>query len=156
MSRRKKRPLPPRTLRMDRPGRLQSARQWLATQRGRLAERIARSYRKRFGVDWACAIAELSALGIAFDAKWREQLARTLEGARCSKDRRRAERAAAPAPHEFSESDAYFAFIAGHTEGGAPFGVTREEWEKIERGAPIAGPVKRDPPERCEDESLPF
>jgi hypothetical protein len=35
VSRKKKRPLLPRTLRMDRQGRLQSARKWLAMQRGR-------------------------------------------------------------------------------------------------------------------------
>lgn len=159
MSRRKKRLLPPRTLRMDRHGRLQSARQWLATQRGRTAERIARSYRKRYGVDWACAITELSALGLAFDPKWRDELARTLEGARHANARRREARAAVQARDEFPESNETFAFIAGYTEGGAPFGVTWEEWEKIERserGAPIERPLKRDASKHCDDESLPF
>lgn len=137
MSRKKKRPLPPRTLRMDRAARLQSARRWLAMQRGRPAARIARSYCKRFGVDWECAIAELTVLGIAFDAKWREQIALTLENARLAKARRRAERsgtAAGAGGMEFGvDFDDHFAFIAGYTEGGAPFGVTWEEREKSER-----------------------
>ena len=159
VSRRKRRPLPSRTLRMDRQGRLQSARPWLATQRGRPAERIAQSYRRRYGVDWACAISELSALGIAFDPKWREQLARTLEGARHAKAHRREARAAARARAEFSESDDNFAFIAGYTEGGAPFGVTWEEGKIIERsehGAPVEPPPPRDAPRPGKDESLPF
>ena len=157
MSRRKKRPLPPRTLRMDRPARLQSARRWLATQRGRPAERIARSYRSRYGMDWPCAIAELSALGIAFDANWREQLARTLEGARQAKSRRRAEQPAAAKRAAWPESDETFACIAGYTTGGAPFGVTWEEGKRIERNATIEPPppTKGAVP-RGDDESVPF
>lgn len=141
---------------MDRHGRLQSAGPWLATQRGRPAERIAGSYRKRFGVDWACAIAELSALGIAFDPKWREQLARTLEGARLAKARRSVEKERATPRTRFPESDATFALIAGYTEGGAAFGVTREEWKGIERRASMEPPRKGDTAGRGDDESLPF
>lgn len=57
------------------------------------------------------------------------------------------------------ESDETFAYIAGYTEGGAAFGVTWEEWERIERsegGAPIEQPVPRKAPEPRDDESLPF
>jgi len=32
-----------------------------------------------------------------------------------------------------SDSDENFAFIAGYTSGGAPYGVTWEEWEKFEK-----------------------
>ncbi|MGP7815723.1 UPF0175 family protein [Niallia sp. 01092] len=31
------------------------------------------------------------------------------------------------------ESDEHFAFIVDYTEGGAPIGITHEEWEEIER-----------------------
>jgi hypothetical protein len=156
MSRKKKRPLPPRTLRMDRHGRLLSARPWLATQRGRPAERIARSYRKRFGVDWVCAIAELSALGISFDPKWREQRTRTLEGARQAKARRKAAKTETLSRKAFPESDDTFSVSAGQTEGGAAFGVTWEEWEGIERRASMEPPLKDDAAVPCADESLPF
>lgn len=156
MSRKKKRPLPPRTLRMDRHGRLQSARPWLVAQRGRPAERIARSYRKRYGVDWECAIAELSVLGISFDPIWRERLARTLEDARQAKARRKAaKKTIAPGP-ELPDSDGTYAFIAGYTEGGAAFGVTWEEWERIERSAPTEPPQPDNAAARRDDESLPF
>lgn len=135
MSAKKKHPLPPRTLRMDRHGRIQSARAWLAAQRGRPAERIAGSYRKRYGVDWVCAIAELSTLGIVFDAKWREQLSRRLNESRRAKARRGACKAAAVDRDAFSAEDETFAFIAGCTEGGAPFGVTWEEVARLEQCA---------------------
>jgi hypothetical protein len=130
-------------------------------QRGRPAEPIARSYRQRYGVDWSCAITELTSLGIAFDAKWREQLDRTLEGARQAKARRRAEKEATRARTHTGlvESDETFAFIAGYTEGGAAFGVTWEEWKHIERGergTPIERPLPREALDPRDDESLPF
>ena len=156
MSRKRKRPLPPRTMRMDRHGRLLSARPWLATQRGRPAVRIARSYRKRFGVDWACAIAELSALGISFDPKWREQLARALEGARQAKVRRKADKETAMPRTEFPKSDETCAFVAGYTDGGVAFGLTWEGWEGIERRASMEPPLKGDVAVQCDNESLPF
>jgi len=31
------------------------------------------------------------------------------------------------------DSDEQFAYIAGYTPGGAPFGVTWEEWEELQR-----------------------
>ncbi len=134
MSRKKNRPLPPRTLGTNRAGRLQSAGPWLALQYGRPPARIAKSYRQRFGVDWPSAISELTALGIVFDVKWREQLARTLEGGQLANARRRAERSGVAAGVDGVESDENFAFIAGYTEGGAPFGVTWEECEKSPPG----------------------
>lgn len=33
----------------------------------------------------------------------------------------------------FFESDENFVFIADYTEGGAPFGITHEEWDEIEQ-----------------------
>lgn len=156
MSRKKKRPLPPRTRRMDRPARLQSPGVWLVTQRGRPAERIARMYRTRYGVDWRCAIAELSTLGVSIDPKWREQLKRTLAGAQRGQARRRAERGAAQTRPEPTESDDTFASIAGYTEGGAPFGVTWDECARLERGGPNESePAGRDSMREA-DESPPF
>lgn len=35
--------------------------------------------------------------------------------------------------YSFYESDETFAFIAGYTSGGVPYGVTWEEMEEIER-----------------------
>jgi len=34
------------------------------------------------------------------------------------------------------ESDHYFAFIMGYTSGGAAYGITHEEWAKIQEENP--------------------
>ena len=34
------------------------------------------------------------------------------------------------------EQDEYFAYIAGYTEWGFPYGITWEEWEKLEQLEP--------------------
>jgi hypothetical protein len=134
---------------MNRGARLQSARHWLSSQAGRAAERIAKSYRKRYGVDWPCAIAELQSLGIRFDSRWVEHLERTLAG----HIQRRAQRRAAGRVREttgsLAESNEQFAYIAGYTAGGVPFGVTWEEWRQFK-----SRPAKALEPSA--DEEIPF
>jgi hypothetical protein len=137
-SMKKKRALAPRTLRMKRVGRLRSARHWLATQRGRTPVQIAGSYRKRYGVDWPCAIRELSTLGIKLDPAWVDQLQRGIEGDLRARQQRRLERQAAMTD-AFPDSDATFAYIAGFTPGGMPFGITWEEWRRMEQQGPAPG-----------------
>lgn len=156
MRRKTKRALPPRTLRMNRAGRLQSARTWLAAQNGRPANRIARSYCKRYGVDRACALVELSTLGVVFDPEYREQVARSIEARRLANARRKARKAAAAKPVEFPESDETFAYIAGYTDGGAPYGVTWEEFARFERGEPLEPAPSRDSPPPPSDDDVPF
>ncbi len=49
------------------------------------------------------------------------------------------------APEQFApDSDEYFAYIAGYTEGGAPYGVTWEEMEAAE--CSVSAPRSCDPP----------
>ena len=146
----------PRTRRMDHAGRLQSARSWLATQRGRPAERIARSYRKRYGVDWPCAFEELATLGIKFDPAWRAQLARTLVGGRRARARRKAQQHRGTRCAGRPESDKTFAFIAGYTEGGAAYGITREEWTRMDRREKATPPAKVDRKVQPDDDQVPF
>lgn len=131
MSRKRKRALPQRRLRMKRPQRLQAARRWLEAQTGRTPDRVAKSYRKWFAVDWHCAIQELEMLGLHFDSKWVAQLNRSLEGAQQAR-RRRIEEREAEAAEDDCDSDYYFAYIAGYTSGGAAYGITREEWRQLE------------------------
>jgi hypothetical protein len=117
---------------MNRGARLQSARHWLASQTGRAADRIAKSYRKRYGVDWPCALSELQALGVRLDPRWVEQLERTLAGAIRQRAQRRTEQRFWEQAAPFEESNEQFAYVAGYTAGGAPFGVTWEESTPIE------------------------
>ena len=68
----------PRTKRMNRSARLQSAVPWLKELEGK---NILRSYCKRYGVDWRCAAIELRQLGIELDPAYlsqREQSERQL------------------------------------------------------------------------------
>jgi len=108
---------------MTRAGRLQSGRQWLENFSGK---RVVPSYARWFAVDLLCAAKELQLLGVRLSPDYLEALRRT---------------ASAPATHHGSTrpeaesagmepmSNPEFAYIAGFTEGGAPFGV---RWEEID------------------------
>jgi len=114
---RKRKPLPPRHKRLTRQGRLQAAKTWLRSYPGK---NIARGYGKHFGVDPLCAIRELLLLGVAIDPAY-ERAVLAASHAR-NKKRQRDEK------FLISEETFYgFAFIAGYTAGGAPYGITIEE-----------------------------
>jgi hypothetical protein len=121
----KKKPLPPRRLRMNKEGRFSSAPHWLATQKNRTPVQIAKSYRKWYGVDLPCAIRELTVLGFVFDPDWVEKVNRFLAAHYAARARQKAASKWIP---PLDESDGTFAYIAGYTENGVPFGVTWEEW----------------------------
>lgn len=112
--------------------RLRKARQWVLTYEG---SHIVRAYRKRFKVDYTCALNNLEAIG-ALDP---EKLAalRQAEQRRIDQRRRERERKPAQAHYDrFPDSDDTFFFIAGYTPGGAPYGVTWEEmglspWQEL-------------------------
>jgi hypothetical protein len=122
----------PRRLRMTRAGRLQSARatNWAANYRGK---NIVRGYRKWFGVDLLCAITELRLLGVAVDRNYEAQVRRTVDESathRTAKKRRRAGTDPEALATDCAET---FAYIAGYTSGGMPFGIT---WEELDQKAP--------------------
>lgn len=127
----KKKPLPPRVKRMTRDARLQSARHWLTSFEGK---NVVRSYRKRYAVDLECALIELDILGVAIDPSHAQKLRASekgrLENRRRAGDAKRAQQDAVLDP--LFESDDHFAFIAGYTPGGFPFGVTWEDFEDPE------------------------
>jgi hypothetical protein len=117
----KKRNLCPRRKRMNRAGRLQSARHWMSSYAGK---NLVRGYARQFGVDLLCAALELRSMGVAIDDARIEQL-RRLQAVRAEARRKRreeADRASAP-----DDRDDTFAFIAGYTAAGMPFGITWEE-----------------------------
>ena len=60
----------PRRKRLKRPSRLQAAKKWLPTYAG---SNIVHGYRRWFGVDLPCAIAELKLLQVKLDPKYVEQ-----------------------------------------------------------------------------------
>lgn len=111
--------------------RLSKAPEWVALHRGKPANMLKR-YRKYFGVDWECSISELNELGIEFDDTYLASLRKTIASHFPNEKRHPPiSRWEFDLYHGINpESDDTFAFIAGYTSGGAPYGVTYEELEK--------------------------
>ena len=130
MSKKKARPSNvPRRKSFKRDQRLQSAKNWLPTYEGK---NVFRGYRKRYGVDWPTALRELEMLGVEVNPAYREQVLRTVQEQAEAKKRKRLEKAAELESMSGNEQDEYFAFIVGYTPGGAPYGITWEEWEALD------------------------
>ena len=109
---------------MARAARLQAAKRWLPAYRGK---NVVRGYRKWFGMSEVCAVVELRMLGVELPDARLEQ-ARRDEQARATHIARQKEKHAL-SPREW---DSEFAFIAGYTEGGAPYGITWDEWGELD------------------------
>ena len=113
--------------------RLALAPNWVATYTGK-PNNIAKRYRATFHVDWECAIAELAEFGVKIDDGYLSGLRQTIT------DQFQDEKKHIPIGRwEFdeyhgieAESDENFEYIVGYTSGGAPYGVTWEEMEKLE------------------------
>ena len=114
---------------MSRQERLRSARDsgWLRSFSGK---KIVQAYRKRFGVDLLCAITELRLLGVTISQEYEEQVRRSVQNARNSRKEEKTSSETPEALDEFPDSDERFAFVAGYTSGGLPYGVTWEEMEE--------------------------
>ena len=119
--------LGPRKKRMSRQRRLESAKHWLAKLDG---DDVLKAYRKTYGVDWLCAIKELGMLGVSLDNSRVEKLERSVEGHAEGRRRKKERRKAREMEESNSDSDDTFAYIVGHTSGGAPFGVTWAEMDE--------------------------
>ena len=107
---------------------MQSGKQWIETYEGK---NIVRGYAKWYGVDLICAIIELRMLGVKVDEEYEQNVRLSIEG---NAEARRKKRLARKAAHEkarrdarYSDMDGTFAYIAGYTSAGFPYGVTWEE-----------------------------
>jgi len=134
MTKRKSRKKPKKKKLKGRERRLAKGFDWVGTHRGKPSNML-KKYRKYFGVDWECAISELEALGVEFDAVYLSRLRETI-----SRDFQDEKKHTPISRLEFNayhgiepDSDENFAYIGGYTAGGAPYGVTWEEWENIDR-----------------------
>lgn len=114
---------------MNRKGRLDAAKDWLLKYNGK---KIISGYAKWFGVDKICAITELKTLGVIIPESMENQI---VESHKRKAEQRKAAKAAKESLVSFDmplyDSDENFAFIAGYTSGGAPYGLTHEEYENI-------------------------
>ena len=108
--------------------RLSRGKNWMNTYQG---ENIIEDYRKRYGVDLLCAVVELRMLGADISEDYEYQLRQEEEYRRVSKKSKG--RKNNQQQEEFLDgfSDETFAFIAGYTYGGVPFGL---KWEEVDDG----------------------
>jgi len=121
---RKRKPLLPRRKRMSRQARLASARSWLKKFSGK---NVVRSYANWFGVDLLCAVKELYLCGITLEPAYVAQL-KTTFASRSS--RRSKQPVVEPQSVGYGvDWDENFAYIAGRTEAGLPYGIT---WGELE------------------------
>ncbi len=113
---------------MNRSQRLQSAKRWLESFEG---ENVIRGYRKRYGIDWLCAIRELQLLCVALDPVYVQKLEQTVESEIQANRKRKLEKQRLAGETVWTNrcplSDENFYFIAGYTSGGAPYGITWEQ-----------------------------
>jgi hypothetical protein len=148
MRKKKKKPQGPRVKRMRRAARLQSARSWLEKYEGK---NVVRGYRKRFGVDLACAYKELQMLGLQFDPSVVAARLKSAAADAAARRRKRIERAERTTPYGemYADYNETFTYIAGRTSGGVPFGITwgeMKEFEERELDSPSqAGHFEYDP-----------
>lgn len=127
MSRRKSHQHGPRRKRMTRQARLRSAKhtRWVEQYTGK---NIVESYRKWFAVDPLCAVLELRMLGVSIPGEI-ENRAKEFSQARAkAKQSRRQSAAQCELDETLTDSDEMFAYIAGYTPGGVPYGVTWDEF----------------------------
>ena len=117
---------------LTRAERLKAAKEWIATYSGK---NLVRGHKKWFGVGDVRAVLELRMLGEDIPDARLEQARRDQKSRARANARRKQKRAQT---NIFCESDDTFAFIVDYTEGGAPFGVTWEEMEAIEKGVETA------------------
>jgi hypothetical protein len=82
-----------------------------------------------------CAVIELRALGVSISAAREAEIKATVEGRDLAKKRRKQEAAQAKWEDVYADSDGTFAYIAGYTKAGFPYGVT---WEELGEEPPQA------------------
>jgi len=114
----------PKRKRLKKEARLNAAKGWMEKYDGKS---IISGYSKWFGVDKACAIRELKLLGVQIPDELEKQILKSEKERIALKISIRASRA-----NEMPfDSDEVFAFILGYTSGGAPYGLTHEEYDNI-------------------------
>jgi hypothetical protein len=114
----KKKPNPPKRLRLKRPQRLVAAKDWIKSYKGK---KVHLGYAKYFGVDKLCAVNELKMLGHPVS----EELEAAIKQQAIARSKKPKQKAEAISEEEYWG----FAYIAGYTPGGMPYGTTLEELE---------------------------
>lgn len=108
--------------------RMEKAKAWIETYDG---ENVVKDYAKLFGLNLKNALKEAKKAGAKISNEEREKVIKWIEQKEQQKRNKREKRKRKDSDYESIDSDDTFAFIAGYTEGGAPFGITHEEWAII-------------------------
>ena len=115
-------------------------KQWLLTYTGS-PKKMNKHYRERFHVDAVTAAKDLQELGVNYTQEQLDQIKQAeeqrLRQRRMEREAKERERLA----ELYEDCDGHFAFIAGYTDGGAPYGVMWEE-VGIDPGLPFEEKVK--------------
>lgn len=116
----------PRRKRLKKVARLAQAKDWIKSYTGK---NLVKGYARWFGVDTLCALKELKLIGVSFTAESEQQVIRSYQQRIEHKRKQKQLRALKLNGPELIESDENFAFIAGYTSNGVPYGITYDEWE---------------------------
>lgn len=116
----------PRRKRMKKESRLSSAKAtgWVGKYQGK---NIIKGYSNWYGVDFITAITELRLLGVPIDSAREAEIRATIAARTEARKRQREALARKRFDELYADADDTFAYIAGYTPGGVPYGVTWEE-----------------------------
>jgi len=131
MGRRKKKKrksTPPKRWNFNRKKRLGAAKGWMQTYEGKY---LIKGYTRRYKVDILCAIVELRMLGVAISEEYENQVKRSVEDRIRAKQLKKQQQAEAAYFADYVDEGFYF--VAGYTSGGAPYGLTCEQMDAINR-----------------------
>lgn len=104
--------------------RMEKGKEWVAQFEG---DDIIKGYSKTFGLNLINSMKELKRLEVPISNDNRKRIIELVEERKRKKELRRKKRRNALDLNEFEDYDETFAFIAGFTPGGAPYGITYEE-----------------------------
>ncbi|MFD1849068.1 hypothetical protein [Oceanobacillus bengalensis] len=117
----------PRHKRLNRPRRLDAAKHWIPKYPGK---NLVNGYSKHFAVNKLCAVRELEMIGYNFDDNYKQKLKDAELQKQIQTERRKEAKRQQFEEELWEDSDETFAFIAGYTDSGAPYGITWEEWNE--------------------------
>jgi hypothetical protein len=116
---------------LPRQQRLQSAKQWLVSYKGR---HIVKAYARRNHVDLVCAIKELRMLGVTVTEEYEAAVMRSAADRIAQKKKKQEALLVEMNAGRGIEQDENFAFIIGYTSNGAPYGIRWDELTEEEKG----------------------
>ncbi|KGP74597.1 hypothetical protein [Pontibacillus yanchengensis] len=114
----------------NRKGRLAKAQEFIDKYKGK---ELYKGYAKHFSIDKLVAIRDLEQLGYEFSEEFKEEMVAKHERIVQHRKRKKEEKKQRKQRGEeeaLFDSDENFAFIAGYTSGGFPFGVPWDDWDE--------------------------